>query len=249
MKQLIITQYRMLGIIVMLFCNQLSFSQTNILAKEGLKGDVKKLTSIYYTEDLENGTGFNKDAEQEIWFNIKGNDSLKVYKSSYADFKPRKTYYFYNINDKLDSIVKFDVEGARTTVFTYEYDSLNRMIKQHELTCKNKGYVDTYYEYNAEGLIANELVNMDNSDVLFYSFSYKYEHKNVVELSSSLSPKSSTFKYNEHNDRVFYESTVGVILYEYEYDKFNNWITTTDWVLNKGLKDSHPSVKRTIEYY
>ncbi|MDG1477316.1 MAG: hypothetical protein P8Q14_09225, partial [Vicingaceae bacterium] len=103
--------------------------------------------------------------------------------------------------------------------------------------------------YNTEGLIANELVNMDNSDVLFYSFSYKYENKNVVELISSLSPKSSTFKYNEHNDRVFYENTVGVILYEYEYDKFNNWITNTEWVLNKGLKDSHPSVKRTIEYY
>ncbi|MDG1477186.1 MAG: hypothetical protein P8Q14_08575, partial [Vicingaceae bacterium] len=137
-------KYRILGITVMLFCGQLSFSQTDILAKEGLKGNVKKLTSIYYTEDLENGTGFNKDAEQEIWFNIKGSDSLKVYKSSCRDFKPRNTYYFYDVDDQLDSIVEFDVNGNRAKVITYEYDSLSRMIKQHELTCKNKDYVDTY---------------------------------------------------------------------------------------------------------
>jgi hypothetical protein len=248
MEQLTGLRYKILVITVVLFVCQMSFAQDNNFGKN-LKGKVKKMTSIFYFEDLENGTGFNKDAERVVWYDEKGNDSLMLFKSKHDDFKPRKTSYFYSIEDQLDSIVEFDVNGNKKTIFIYEYDALNRMIKQQEFTCKNKSYADTYYEYNAEGLMVKELVNLDDSDELFYSFSYKYENKNVIELSSSLSTKSSTFKYNEHNDRVFYENTVGVTFYEYEYDEFKNWVKRTDWVLNKGLQDSHPSIERIIEYY
>ena len=239
----------LLMIILLQIISTSSYSQQNSLEKANLKESVKKVTTIFYAEDLENGTGFNRNAEKEVWYDVNGKDSLMIFRSEHEDFKSRKTSYLYDDLGKLDSVVEFDVNGNKKIIFTYEYDSLSRMVKQHEVTCKSKSYVDTYYEYNDDDLVVKELVNMENSDELFFIFSYKYENGNVIEMSSSLSPKSSTFKYNEHNDRVFYENTVGVILYEYEYDEFKNWITITEWVLNKGLKDSHPSEVRVIEYY
>jgi hypothetical protein len=224
-------------------------AQQNSFEKANLKGSVKKVTTIFYAEDLENGTGFNRNAEKEVWYDVNGKDSLMFFRSEQEDFKSRKTSYLYDELGKLDSVVEFDINKDTTTVYSYEYNTLNQLVKQHEIAYKDKSYVDTYYEYNDDDLMVIELVNMDNSDDLFYSFSYKYENGNVIEMISSLSPKSSTFKYNEHNDRVFYENTVGVILYEYEYDEFKNWKTITEWVLNKGLKDSHPSEVRVIEYY
>ena len=106
-----------------------SFAQVNSIEKDNLKGNVKKLTTIFYVEDLEDGTGFNEHYTEHIWYNIKGNDSLKVLKQKRDDFKPRKTIYLYNSKDNIDSVIVSDVDENTTSIYSYQYDSLNRVVK------------------------------------------------------------------------------------------------------------------------
>jgi YD repeat-containing protein len=248
MEQLMGLKSRLI-IVLILFSAKASFSQASSLDKGNLKGKVKKITTVFYAEDLENGTGFNKHSIEEKWYNVKGNDSLVLLKLKMKDFKPKKSTYLYYSSGILELINHLNVKGNTVSIEKFEYDSLNRVIKKRISDMTRFTNEDTYYKYNLEGKIIEERINMDNSDKLFYSFSYKYENENVIELSSSLSSKVSTFKYNEHGDRVFEENTVAITLSEYEYDEYNNWIKRYDWIPKYSKKQIHPSVVRTIEYY
>jgi hypothetical protein len=116
-----------------------------------------------------------------------------------------------------------------------------------------------YYDSNDKletSTLLQQFIDIETNDTVTNTFEVnKYnDKKQVVEtsLSDSLNlDKNRIFRYDYRNERLLktkeynqHDSLISIILYEYQLDKFGNWIE------RKTIKDKVLTtiIKREIEY-
>ncbi|QOW10214.1 hypothetical protein Q73A0000_07475 [Kaistella flava (ex Peng et al. 2021)] len=143
---------------------------------------------------------------------------------------------YYNDRWQISKSVKFYTDYKNATrkskeFYTYEYDELNRKIKESKYE-NDRLITSSLYTYNPQDyLIARKtFVN----DRLLYSEKYSYENNYIVKLE---------IKDNFGNESN--QDLNKIVTFKYKFDKQKNWTEITKIVDDKNLY----VWKREIEYY
>lgn len=138
--------------------------------------------------------------------------SGKIYTSSTLSDTPLTKIYFYGTSGKLDSVTNFDAGGKVLIKQTYEYDSLNRIVKQKSFN--NAGTTTTERQYLSR-----------------YSYVRSVSHvKDTAEFTNA------PFKHNMYQDTMI-EDERGLLVEHhlpkskkiYHYDKAENLVYIEEW--------------------
>ncbi len=141
--------------------------------------------------------------------------------------------YTYNSKNQLASMTNHIDYGNQTDQTFYTYDSESNIVESRQKT--NGGENISKTSYFPKSKLASK-ITISSFDKTYY-ISYTYDkYKNVI---------SSTKHFG--NEKIY----SGDELKEYEYDKFNNWIVSKDFIISQeGVKYKTNSRKeREIEYY
>lgn len=176
-----------------------------------------------YHEDFKGAKIDDLYAKIDYKYNTKGN---LIEKQIYPGKRDLGDYYFMDATMGLGSDLRI----------LFEYDENYRLVKR---TVKKDGkvYASETYSYNPEK-------------------SYVEKVKKYVYGISRFDSSDMTITYNEHGDMIQFEydspqnllNTAKIRYYEYEYDKYNNWIKCIMY-METGKKDPVAIATRKIEYY
>ena len=209
-------------------------------------------TSIYYSEDKTEkkkeiiylndnfyevkGEYFNSTDEMIGSFtNDLINDSLileriRISKIPYLGLESVKIKYFYDHNNYLTRKEKYDNKKQLIEVVHLDNDDYGNPIKL-VLNNGEYGYELARYNYSENKLISS-----------VYNSAGKLLSENSSKINFKL--KDSNYQYDEYGNSIF----DGKYFFVYKYDKLNNWVKKTRYLLLNNSKVKNAEFIRKIYY-
>ena len=183
---------------------------------------------------------------------------LKTEKRPYNEKGSPYNYYIYSYNDNnlvKTSKYKDRKSGEVLYKLTFEYNGIGNLINTRQTLPRTKnGYVEKY-KYDKSG---NKIeYNYGSKGILIWITKYKYDDENRkledfnVDSNTRKMTGKTGYKYDNFDniiERTKYNSDSFIkerTVFEYEYDKNNNWIKKTSFI-NETVKEI---IEREIEYY
>lgn len=219
----------------------------------------------YYAYDKNKQTFYQNSVETKMTM-----DKNKITKASYYS-KGQFIYayhYFYK-NELLSEEQIFNEDNFMIGGILYHYDSGKNLIEKTAYKGNKKERI-TYkysYHYKNKKMVEFNEYNSDNEIVEIK----KYEYKNGNKIETIVFPKGLNTSiiniYNNKNELIerqeIDDSSLQKYIYKYKYDHLGNWITRTEYKIEKGteidnekqivkevdIEEERRSVERKIEYY
>jgi hypothetical protein len=141
--------------------------------------------------------------------------------------------YNYNSKNQLATMTMHIDYGNETDQTFYTYDSVNNIIESRQKTTGGENI--SKISYFPKSKLVSEIASSSFSEAYYFSYTYD-KYKNVISYTKHLG-KEKIYSGDE--------------LTEYEYDKFNNWIVSKNFIVSQeGVKYKSDSRKeREMEYY
>jgi len=232
--------------------------------QDGLKGNVKKVSSVLYEAlvdrdgDMQYGeqlerteTLYNEKGQRRSMTFLNADESDMLFRSRYkhdgfglmtlehiVDNHEQiigRTYYIYDNNLVLSESYVEDAERQIEHRVLYKYDETGRLVERSYNDAKNNVYRREVYGYDFDGAIHHTSV-YDRSKTKILDLHYEYD--------SHLQPINvTTYDYTDE------DSEVSTVLYQYKYDSNGNWVQRTQYVLEKDNAVPAFITNRKIEYF
>lgn len=219
----------------------------------------------YYAYDKNKQIFYQNSVETKLTM-----DKNKITKAAYYS-KGQFIYayhYFYK-NELLSEEQIFNEDNFMIGGILYHYDSDKNLIGKTAYEGKKKEKISYKYSYHYKNKKKVEF-NKYNSDNEIVGIK-KYEYKNGNKIETIVFPKGLNFSiiniYNSKNELIerqeIDDSSLQKYIYKYKYDHLGNWITRTEYKVEKGteiddekqivkevdIEEERRSVERKIEYY
>ena len=234
--------------------SQSIFSELSINKKydilENIKVSKVTMTSIFYSDD-------KTEKKKEI---IYLNDNFYEVKGEYFNSTDEMTGSFTSSlrNDSLilerNSVSKIPYLGLESVKIKYFYDHNNYLIRKEKYNNK-KQLIEIVHLVNDDfgnpiKLVLNNgeygLARYNYLENKFISGVYSNDGKLLSENNSKINfkLKDSNYQYDEYGNTIFN----GKYFFIYKYDKFNNWIKQTRYLLLNNSKVKNAEFIRKIYY-
>jgi hypothetical protein len=210
----------------------------NIIKSTQYRKDASVCRLEEYTYDNKNRVVLYRDSSSDkpnsgmrttIQYNKAGNRTNETTINARNNQVLATKTYNYNSKNQLASIAMHVDYGNDTDQTFYTYDSGNNIIERRQKNTGGENISKLSYFPKSKLVSAIALPG-------FY-FSYTYDkYKNVISYTKHIG-KEKTYSGDE--------------LTEYEYDKFNNWVVSKNFIVTpEGIKyKSDSREEREIEYY
>ncbi|MBU2558066.1 MAG: hypothetical protein KJ578_09840 [Bacteroidetes bacterium] len=194
------------------------------------------ILSHYYISSFDD----NGNRVEDLEFDSK-DKQLKKYKYSYT-------------GDQRDTLIITDSEAKLMRTIIYSYDDNGLLANDQSYDANGKPEKQFVYKYDEEGVLREDYSYL-NSGEFNMKFTYTYDYKGNIDRNFRFSADGNLkevrhYKYDENNNIVSEivkndaGDTLKSTVYQYVYDKKNNWVEKTIIIDNQPVK----LIKRKLTY-
>lgn len=226
-----------------------------------------------YNEETEEEKETYLYKAEEYKYDNRNNLITKIEQNFRKDFIEETSYKYDSYNNLIEEGYCFKDKGKKDCkykpLYGFDYDKENRLIKKYQLAQFSPHNTDTYYKYDPNGNKIEAIgyyIYPNKEPIIGYQFKYDYnEFGNITKDVEVIGKyrrlkfekyKTEVTKYDKYQNIKLEEfltesgETIKVVVYNYEYDNFGNWIKkeTKEGKTHNDLELIEITT-RDIEYY